>query len=56
MYLVTLHDGRRGLYLGRTSENCFFVKLQGEQYWWWIPCDMVARALELPVPSARDAA
>ena len=56
MYLLTLHDDRRGLYMGRTSENCFFVKLHGEQYWWWIPCGMVARVLELPVPGSSKAA
>ena len=56
MYLLTLHDGRRGLYTGRTCENCFFVKLNGEPYWWWIPCGMVATAQELSVPDARDAA
>lgn len=56
MFLLTLHDGRRGLYTGRTCENCFFVKLQGEPYWWWIPCSMVAKTLELPVPGSREAA
>lgn len=55
MFLLTLHDGRRGLYLGRKCENCFFVKLHGERYWWWIPTDMVARQLELSVPSNKVA-
>jgi hypothetical protein len=32
------------------------VKLNGEPYWWWIPCGMVATAQELSVPDARDAA
>ncbi len=55
MYLLTLHDGRRGLYKGRTAENCF-VRLQGERYWCWIPWGMVARALELPTEPRREAA
>jgi hypothetical protein len=55
MFLLTLHNGRRGLYLGRESENCVFVKLHGERYWWWVPRGMVARTLELPVPGIKAA-
>ncbi len=56
MYLLTLHDGRRALYAGRTTEGCFFVRVQGERTWWWIPAAMVARAIEMPDLSVRGAA
>ncbi|MDP7070123.1 MAG: hypothetical protein QF561_02105 [Phycisphaerales bacterium] len=56
MYLLTLHNGQRALYRGRHAENCFYVRMQGERYWWWIPRGMVARALELPDPARAAAA
>lgn len=56
MYLLTLRNGRRAIYKGRSAENCFFVRLQGEAYWWWIPTAMVVHALELPAEGMRGAA
>ena len=56
MYLLTLHNGKRALYAGRSSEQCFLVKMQGERYWWWIPQDLVANALEVPPAGEKAAA
>ena len=56
MYLLTLHNGKRALYAGRSSEQCFLVKMQGERYWWWLPQDLVASALEIPQAGKKTAA
>ncbi len=56
MYLVTLSNGRRAIFRGRTAENCIFVRLQGEAYWWWIPAAMVIQSIELPSNGMQSAA
>ena len=56
MYLVTLRTGHRAIFKGRTAENCLFVRLQGEAYWWWIPSAMVTHTMELPSTGMQNAA
>ncbi|MDG1838347.1 MAG: hypothetical protein P8I91_06055 [Phycisphaerales bacterium] len=56
MYLVTLKNGQRAIYKGRKAENCIFVRLQGQPYWWWIPSAMVAQTIEIASNGMQDAA